>query len=59
MTMCEIEDRIDAVCDECAMNLGWKPKDKIFGVWTGKCDVCGKNRFLTSLHHDWEKGETK
>lgn len=57
--MKEIEDSIDSVCAECATNLGYKPKDKVVGVWPGKCDVCGKKRSLTSLHHDWEKGETK
>ena len=54
-----VEAMVDAVCSDCARNMGWKPKDKVVGVWPGKCDVCGKNRSLTSLHHDWEKGETK
>ena len=54
-----VESKVDAVCSDCARNMGWKPKDKVVGVWPGKCDVCGKKRPLTSLHHDWVKGETK
>lgn len=54
-----IEDMVDSVCDECATKLGWKPKDKVVGVWMGKCEVCGKEKPLTSLHHDWYKANTR
>lgn len=55
----KIEDDVDSVCDECATKLGWKPKDKVVGVWMGKCEVCGNERPLTSLHHDWYKANTR
>lgn len=48
-------DNRDSVCDECARRMGWQPKDKVVGTWTGKCDFCGEFKPLTSLHHDWRK----
>ena len=54
-----VESKVDAVCSDCARNMGWKPKGKLFCVWPGKCDVCGKKKTFISFHHDWEKGETK
>lgn len=48
-------DNRDSVCSDCARKMGWKPKNKVVGVWQGKCDFCGKTTGLTSLHHDWYK----
>lgn len=55
------DERIkDSVCDECARKMGWKPKNKVVGMWVGKCDWCGEIGPLTSLLYDWtKKGETK
>lgn len=48
-------DNRDSVCAECAERMGWKPKDKVVGVWIGECEFCGERKPLTSLHHDWRK----
>ena len=49
----------DCVCAECAIRMGWTPKDKMVGVWQGKCEFCGRNKPLTSLHHDWRRNNGK
>jgi hypothetical protein len=46
---------IDAVCFDCAKKAGFKLKDKVVGVWTGKCEICHEQKPCTSLHHDWKK----
>lgn len=49
------DDR-DATCAKCAKERGYVMKNKVVGVWVGKCEFCGETRALTSLHHDWRKG---
>lgn len=45
----------DSVCADCARRMGYAPKYKVAGVWTGHCDFCGNEKPLTSLIHDWER----
>lgn len=45
----------DSVCRECAERMGYEPRKKIVGVWSGECEFCGKVAALTSLAHDWKK----
>ena len=44
---------VGAVCDDCARLLGFTPKDKVVGVWIGKCGICHQNKTCTDLWHDW------
>lgn len=53
---------IRTICRDCARQLGFKPKDKVVGVWVGECEVCHQHKTCTDLWHDWEpikKGESK
>lgn len=50
----KLED-INTICDECARELGFIPKDKAVGVWMDNCDNCLKYRPCTNLWHDWRK----
>lgn len=45
----------DSVCKECATKMGYKPREKVCGMWQGKCEFCGKDKPLSSLSHDWAK----
>lgn len=49
-------DNVGDVCDRCARKAGFVPKDKIMGVWVGKCEICHKRKPCTDLHHDWKEG---
>lgn len=46
---------INTICEECARNLGFVPKDKAIGVWMDKCEVCGEEKPCTNLWHDWKE----
>ena len=48
-----------SVCEECAKEVGFVPKDKVVGVWMATCDICGVLKPCTDLWHDWQKKETK
>lgn len=51
---------IQQVCFDCAKAHGFVPKDKVFGVWMGECEVCHKTKFCSNLYHDWQKkGKSK
>jgi hypothetical protein len=39
---------VGAVCRDCAQAAGFTPKDKVAGVWMGKCGICGKQDCATS-----------
>ena len=58
--------RIRAVRDFCDVKAGdlggWVESETnlshVGDAWVyGKCDVCGKQKPLTSLHHDWYKAK--
>lgn len=56
----ERKDGVQTVCFDCAKAQGFVPKDKVFGVWTGRCDICHETKPCSDLHHDWrKKGESK
>lgn len=46
---------IDTVCFDCARKAGFKFNKVVASVWTGKCEICHKQKPCTSLHHDWKK----
>ena len=48
-------DDINTICDECARDLGFIPKDKVVGVWMDNCDNCMQYRPCTNLWHDWRR----
>lgn len=42
------------ICYECATDKGLVLKDKIVGVWAGKCPYCKKERSLCDEVHDYK-----
>lgn len=51
----ERKDDVHTVCFDCAKARGFVPKDKVFGVWTGRCDICHETKPCSDLHRDWQK----
>lgn len=49
--------KVGAVCNDCAFTLGFTPKNKLAGVWTGECGICHQRKACTDLHHDWDPPE--
>ena len=45
---------VGAVCRDCAIKAGYKPKDKVVGVWTDECGICHQQKPCTDMHNDWE-----
>ena len=48
-----------AVCNDCAKKAGFKPKNKMVGVWMDVCSICHKQKPCTDLIHDWYKPNKK
>lgn len=46
---------VQTICFDCAKKNGFTPKNKAFGVWTDRCDVCHETKPCSNLHHDWRK----